>query len=378
MRRFALVSGALVIAVMCQTHALTQPNNARDLAQDAAERLTELQREADRLAKQTTNILSELRLLDVQRQIKTQELAKADTELKQIVDALDIASARVAALEAERQAEAPWIQEQMVAVYRRGRAGYLQLLLTADDLKSVGRMTRGLAAIVRLDRMRLETHRRTIRDERAALSDLQTRRAEADQARAATVRARQAFERAVAANNRRLDELDIRRDLAARYIGDLQSAQTELQRSVSALPSGAAVMLPIEPFKGTLDWPAEGAILSRFGRNLADRFGSTILRNGIEIKVTEDAPVRAVHAGTVAYAAPFTGFGTLVIVDHGRGAFTLYGHLSQALVTNGAKVGRNDIVGRAGRTPTGTPAAYFELRVDGRPVDPVQWLRSPR
>jgi septal ring factor EnvC (AmiA/AmiB activator) len=363
---------------MCQTHARTQPNNARDLAQDAAQRLTELQREADRLAKQTTNILSELRLLDVQRQIKTQELAKADAELKQIVDALDNASTRVAALEAERQAEAPWIQEQMVAVYQRGRVGYLQLLLTADDLKSVGRMTRGLAAIVRLDRMRLEAHRRTIRDQRAALLELQARRAEVDQARATTVRARQAFERAVAANNRRLDELDIRRDLAARYIGDLQSAQSELQRSVSALPSGAAVMLPIEPFKGTLDWPAEGAILSRFGRNLADRFGSTILRNGIEIKVAEDAPVRAVHAGTVAYAAPFTGFGTLVIVDHGRGAFTLYGHLSQALVTNGAKVGRNDVVGRAGRTPTGTPAAYFELRVDGRPVDPVQWLRSPR
>ena len=141
------------------------------------ERLTELQREADRLAKQTNNILSELRLLDVQRQIKTRELAKADTELRQIVDALDKASARVAALEAERQAEAPWIQEQMVAVYKRGRVGYLQLLLTADDLKSAGRMTRGLAAIVRLDRMRLEAHRRTIRDERAALSELQTRRA---------------------------------------------------------------------------------------------------------------------------------------------------------------------------------------------------------
>jgi murein hydrolase activator len=376
MRRFA--PGALVIAVMCQTDALTQPNNARDMAQDAAQRLTELQREADRLARQTNTTLTDLRLLQLQREIKTQELGKANAELQQVIGALDKLSARVAALEAERQAEAPRIQEQMVALYKRGRVGYLQLLLAGDDLKSTGRLSRGLAAIVRLDRMHVESHRRTIRDQRVALSELQAQRAHADQARAAATNARQALERTVAANNRRLDELDIRRDLAARYIGDLQNAQTELQRSVSALPTSAPVTLPIEPFKGTLEWPAEGAVLSTFGRTRADRFGSTILRNGIEIAAIEGAPVRAVHAGTVAYAAPFTGFGTLVILDHGHGAFTLYGHLSQALVTNGAKVGRNDVVGRAGRTPTGTVAAYFELRVDGRPVDPVQWLRSPR
>ena len=132
-------------------------------------------------------------------------------------------------------------------------------------------------------------------------------------------------------NNARDIAQDAARRLAARYIGDLQSA-----KRIAAL-----------------------------GFNAAEQ-------------CADDAADRAVHAGTVAYAAPFTGFGTLVILDHGRGAFTLYGHLSQALVTNGVKVGRNDVVGRAGRTPTGTPAAYFELRVDGRPVDPVQWLRSPR
>jgi murein hydrolase activator len=88
--------------------------------------------------------------------------------------------------------------------------------------------------------------------------------------------------------------------------------------------------------------------------------------------------LRAVHGGTVAFAAPFAGYGTLVIVDHGQEAFSLYGHLSQVTVTRGARVGRGDEVGRAGRTPTGEPAAYFELRIDGRPVDPVQWLRSIR
>jgi Peptidase family M23 len=55
-----------------------------------------------------------------------------------------------------------------------------------------------------------------------------------------------------------------------------------------------------------------------------------------------------------------------------------YGHLSQTLVMRGATAGRGEVIGRAGRTPTGQPAVYFELRIDGRPVDLVQWLRSLR
>jgi len=83
-----------------------------------------------------------------------------------------------------------------------------------------------------------------------------------------------------------------------------------------------------------------------------------------------------VHGGSVAFAAPFTGFGTLVIVDHGGGAFTLYGHLADAAVAQGGAVERGTVVGHAGRTPAGQPALYFELRIDGRPVDPVQWFKA--
>jgi septal ring factor EnvC (AmiA/AmiB activator) len=86
--------------------------------------------------------------------------------------------------------------------------------------------------------------------------------------------------------------------------------------------------------------------------------------------------VRAVHDGAVTFAAPFTGFGDLVIVDHGAGAFSLYGHLQEISVAQGVRVARGDVVGLSGRTPTGTSGLYFELRIDGRPVDPVQWLRS--
>jgi septal ring factor EnvC (AmiA/AmiB activator) len=83
-----------------------------------------------------------------------------------------------------------------------------------------------------------------------------------------------------------------------------------------------------------------------------------------------------VHAGTVSFAAPFAGFGTLVIVDHGGDAFTLYGHLRESAVTAGAQLERGAVVGRTGRTPEGTEAIYFEVRIDGRAVNPLLWLRA--
>ena len=85
--------------------------------------------------------------------------------------------------------------------------------------------------------------------------------------------------------------------------------------------------------------------------------------------------MRAVHGGTVAYAAPFTGFGVMVILDHGEDAFTVYGHLAGTALRPGATVTRGQLVGTAGATPAGEAAAYFEVRIDGRPVNPVQWLR---
>jgi septal ring factor EnvC (AmiA/AmiB activator) len=96
----------------------------------------------------------------------------------------------------------------------------------------------------------------------------------------------------------------------------------------------------------------------------------------VQFAVDEGAPVRAVHDGTVLFAGPFTGFGNLVIVDHGARTYSLYGQLGATQADRGAKVERGDVVGTAGRILAGIPGMYFEMRVDGKPVDPLEWLKK--
>jgi septal ring factor EnvC (AmiA/AmiB activator) len=104
--------------------------------------------------------------------------------------------------------------------------------------------------------------------------------------------------------------------------------------------------------------------------------GIDVSRNGIDLSLPEETTVRAVHEGVVTFAGPFTAYGNLVIVDHGSGAASLYGHLASRTVNKGDRVGAGTTVGLSGRNPGGNPALYFELRIDGQPVDPLQWLRK--
>jgi septal ring factor EnvC (AmiA/AmiB activator) len=187
--------------------------------------------------------------------------------------------------------------------------------------------------------------------------------------------ARAALDRATMTRTALVAEIDSRRDLNARLAGELHAAQQRLQQTLAGVASGRSdpVTLPLRAFQHDLDWPASGRLTARFGRRTG--LSPTSSLNGIEIGATEGGPVRAVHEGTIAYAEPFTGYGNLVIIDHGAQAYSLYGYLASLEVARGARIERGELLGSAGQTPTGAPALYFELRIDGKAVDPLEWLK---
>jgi len=353
----------------------TAASEARAMAARAAERIRTLQKEADELAARARTLFNDLRKLELERAIAQEQVAAADAQLAQVTAERDAAALRVEELEAERVANTPGLAERLVSIYKRGRGGYARLLLSSDDPRSFGRLTRGVAAVATLDRVRIETHRRTLAAERTALGELEARRADVASLQQKAAAARVALDKTVNARNAAIDALDARRDLAAQYVAELQQAQAALQEAVVNM-GDTPPDLPFAPFRGTLDWPVRGRVVTRFGPSREGRFGTSIVRNGVEIAAAEGTAVRAVHGGRVAYAAPFAGFGTLVIIDHGNQSFTLYGHLREAVVERDTRVARGHTVGVVGVAPAASAALYFEVRVDGRPVDPLQWLRS--
>src|SRR3954471_205263 len=376
----SLVAAALLVAALslsAQSPAANDQSTADAASKRATDRIRALQKESDGLASQERTLLVDLRKLEVDRELKTEELANAERELHETREKVATTSARAAALKSTVESQRPEVERRLVDLYKLGQAGYWRLLLDVDNLRSIGRVYRTAAALNRLDRERVQQHERTLQSLKQERDALEAHLREVTKLQQQALAARAALDRAVAGRTALVASIDQRRDLNAQLAGELEAARQRLQGTVAQLGGrSGSVMLPLPPFRGALPWPAQGIVTGRFGRQTNSRFGTSIARSGIEISLPEGQPVRVVHEGTVAYADQFTGYGNLVIVDHGDTNYSLYGYLASMDVPRGTHVDAQAQLGTSGRDPSGNPAVYFELRIDAKPVDPLQWLKK--
>jgi septal ring factor EnvC (AmiA/AmiB activator) len=176
-----------------------------------------------------------------------------------------------------------------------------------------------------------------------------------------------------------LENMRKNQELYARYLGDLETARTgveaalrKMEQSPSAPPRDAAA--DSGRLRGKLPPPAPGKVIATFGQQ-DPRYQLKKFQRGIVLRVAQAAPVRAVAGGTVVHAGPFRGYQDLVVLDHGQGLYTVYGHLEKAAPDKGAWADAGSILGQATYQPEDQAYnVYFEIRVNGRPEDPLQWL----
>lgn len=300
--------------------------------------------------------------------------AERDERARRRAELADERRRREADLEAERRA----LAAQMRAAYMIGREEPLKLLLNQRDPARAGRMFayygyfgRARAGqIVRIEEhvSRIEELDAELEAEQARLADLETRqRAEverAEQARAArgeVLAALNAEARSRAASLERL-----RREQAA-----LEKLVRELRRALQKFPSDSRS--PFGRMRGQLAWPVAGRIAARFGQTRA----GGLRWEGVVVAADRGAPVRAVYRGRIVYADWLAGLGLLVILDHGNGYLSLYGHNDQIYRKVGDSVAAGDPIAAVGDTGGRTdPELYFEIRRGGRPVDPQPWFRT--
>ena len=369
-RSFKIVSAFFAISALASVGA-QQNDRARTeaMARRAGERLQALQREADRLASEERTLIGELRKLEIDRQLRIEELKQIDADIGKATADLNATNARMQALQQSERASLPELRERVVEIYKLGEARYLRLLLSTPDVRRFGQATRTVAAIAKLDRDRIAAHQQTVAELKSARRTLEERGRQLAALRDKAEKSRIAAERAALAKNDLIRDIDRRRDLNAQLSGELQTAQQRLQATLRGASAGANadVTLPLAPFRGDLDWPVAGTVRTRFGRGSRS--------NGIEIAAADGLDARAVHDGVVAFAGSFGGFGNLVILDHGSRTFSLYGDLLDLTVKKGDRLAKGQPLGSVGPTATGATGMYFELRVDGQPVDPLQWLK---
>jgi septal ring factor EnvC (AmiA/AmiB activator) len=344
-----------------------------DRLKQVQERKAALERELLRLRGQERSLLGEVEALELAVRLRAQELEQSRLGAQRTQAELDSTLKHVKELEKSLQEARPFLVTHARALYKLGDLSYVRMLLSVDKPSDIFRGYRFVSTLAHRDNDRVARFRADLRDlgqERAVLEQRSraslAQRAELEQAR-----------RNLEADRRRKTELLTslveKKEVHAAFVQELQDAEEKLRQLLLGLGDGE-VAVPLSAFRGALPWPTPGRVRSGFGRHKHPRFDTYTIQNGIEIDSAEDAPVTAVYQGTVAFAEHFKGYGLMVVLDHGGKHHTLYAHLAQISVKVGQKVAAGDVLGTAGQGGDGS-GLYFEVRFQGRPEDPLDWLR---
>ena len=360
-----------------------QPAHAE---QSAPARLEELRKRIQDLAAsigageaRRDSVSSELRDSELRVAATREELARIDIELGNARDA-------VAALEQERALQQAALEQQREALAREVRVSYLLLrvdylhvLLGQQDPSTVARARAFHRYVTRARAERLASLRETLdavlhvhaetAEHQARLLALQTRQSAALEELRQRQAARSAALERIEAD---LGERDARLQRLQQYEKALAELVGGLEREMAALAPADSEIRPFATLRGKLPWPAPGSIVQRFGTPRGD---TTLTWQGVLIRAEGGTPVQAVSSGRIAFADWLRGFGLLVIVDHGDGYMSLYGHNRSLARTTGDWVAAGETIGSVGDSG-GQDAAglYFEIRHKGAPQDPVRWL----
>lgn len=332
---------------------------------------------------------------DAQLEDKKKEISNAMERLILTQEELAEAKRKLAAIESRQQALSIKIRQNEAAlaakqkeydksrsvykkrlrdIYESGQVNYLDVLLGAADFRDFSSRMYLLQRVIRRDFAlidRLEEQREALLQQKAELDDIrkQLAAAHAESQKEKEIVAQKTVER------QKLYEqaLAEKAQLDAEY-EELQRNSQEITAMIQRMEQEGR-MMPQAGGTGQLAWPVNGEITSPFGWRVHPIWGTQIFHAGLDIGADYGDPVHAADSGTVVFAGWMGGYGNAVMIDHGGGMVTLYGHNSSITVGEGEQVSKGQTIALAGSTGNSTgPHCHFEVRIHGEVVSPLQYL----
>ena len=359
----------------------------------------------------------------IQQQVNQQNAAKADAEtvigsvseqLRQIEEQLRQATAELGTIKEQRVAVENDItlNERQLAeaqkrlegresvfykrvrdIYINGRLSYLDVVIGSKDFSDFANRLEVLKRIIDSDitlineikkeRAEIEAHKQKLEADRAKLVELEK----------SALAKQTEIEQKKAERNVVLQKAQNDRETAMQAIEELNASSAQVsamlkeRQAARAAAAAAAASASAQSSggqgasdnwvqgTGQLGWPVSGEITSPYGYRVHPIWGTTIYHSGIDIGVDEGTPVHAADGGVVVWSGWMGGYGYAVVIDHGNGLSTLYGHNSELAVDEGQSVAKGQVISYAGSTGNSTgPHVHFEVRVNGDPVDPMGYL----
>lgn len=337
-------------------------------------------------------------LQQIEKSLKEKEtnLLSLGRDLQGVESNLGQIKAQIDTVEGEALQKKKQIDSRISALYKAGDAGNIRIFFSSGSLPQMMESLRYMKSVLENDRRLFSDYQvkmEQLRQLKTKLehdqvnkekirSKIEAKKLEIEQEKKAKtgllVKVREDKEGYIAslkqlqANAKRLQSMVERLEARSRkgYTVRNNKKAPGPERHVFVPDSGLGAQ------RGKLTLPVKGSIVAQFGRQKHPQFNSYTINNGISINAPVGTQIHAIYDGQVIFADYFKGYGNMVIVDHGGGFFSLYAHASSINKRVGATVAKNDVVASVGDSDSSSGAMlYFEIRYQGKPVDPSPWFR---
>jgi septal ring factor EnvC (AmiA/AmiB activator) len=345
-------------------------------------------------------VSGELAKIDLNLKEKEKSLNQLNRDLQLAERKLGQTATNIEAAKRDVERKKDQIQKRLVSIYKAGNVSNIRFYFSAESFPEMLQDVRYMKSLVDHDKIIVAEYKdkirglkvlqeklqRDTRNKEKIKTDIELKKKEivVEKEQKAQFLAKvkqdktryQESLRELEANSKRLQSIIRKLEAASR-----KRALEEREKAAKAVKKGAVSppLLADRGFasqKGRLSVPVRGRIISGFGRHKHPRFNSYTFNNGISIAAPIGTEVHAVYDGKVIFADYFKGYGNLLIVDHGGGYFSLYAHNSKILKKVGTTIAKNDVVATVGDGDSSDgPMLYFEIRYQGKPVDPSTWIR---
>ncbi|HHW98326.1 MAG TPA: peptidoglycan DD-metalloendopeptidase family protein [Firmicutes bacterium] len=381
MKRFR--QGLTVGLVLLLLFALTVPALASDLAKQQAEyekiqqQIAEIEKRINANQKESNSVTNEISRLEKEIQKTEEQLTYLETRLLTTEREIEATEKDLAEAEENLAFRQDMLKTRLRALYERGPVSYLEVIFNArsftDLINRIGLLKRVVeqdAVIVdtiKLEKARIEEQKVLLENKLEELASLKQERE----------RNRTALASRMAERNEYKKRLNSDRAEWEKNLRALEQVERELEALIREAqgknPNAGAGT-------GTYTWPTPGytRITSPFGPRNHPIFGGSSFHNGVDIGASMGAKIVAADSGTVLYAGWMTGYGQVVIIDHGKNISTLYAHCSVLMVKNNQKVVKGQQIAKVGSTGWSTgPHLHFEYRISGTRKNPLDYVRRP-
>ena len=331
-----------------------QQENWQVVINEITEKLKTIQVELNEAAGRLRSIQNEQEAINKQIKQTEEEIRKAEIHLKQRQDILN---------------------KRVRSIYMHGQLSYLEVITGAKSFSDFANRLELLKRIIHSDFKLIQEIQKQKALIEAKKDELQQKKNKLDALAEEAQKAEDQIRAKKEEQQEIMNEARRQKDAAAAMEADLIAESNNVRRLIQARSGSLQGEGSIVQGSGTFIWPCNGPITSPFGYRTHPIFGTTIYHAGMDIGVDYGTPIHAADGGTVILAGWCGGYGNAVIIDHGNGLQTLYGHNTSVAVSEGQAVSQGEVIAYAGSTGYSTgPHCHFEVRENGEAVDPMGYL----